>query len=80
MRCSSCTKQKADLATKKSRLIPGMTLYMCADCLKNKFEPRYVIILAGRVPGGPSKEVIDFIVNKRYIGEEILGKEVLMRR
>lgn len=77
MVCSSCNKQKADLHTKKSRLITSMTLYMCADCTKSKFEPRYVIILFGRQNGPMS--VAEYVTNRRYIGPEILAKEIISK-
>jgi len=75
MVCSSCNKQKADLHTKKSRLITSMTLYLCGDCTKAKYEPRYVIILHGRQNGPMS--VADYIKAHRYVGEDILAKEII---
>jgi hypothetical protein len=73
--CSSCKAAKAELHPKKSRLMPGMTLYLCNQCAKGKFEPRYIIILYGRSNGAES--VSEYIKNHRYVGEPILAKELV---
>lgn len=75
MVCSSCSKQKAELHARKSRLMNGMVLYLCNDCSKAKMEPRYLIVLYGRSNGAES--VSDYIRNHRYIGEPILAKELV---
>lgn len=75
MLCTSCDKQKADLHTKKSRLIANMTLYLCGDCTKAKMEPRFVIVMYGRQNGAMS--VADYIKNRRYVGPDILAKEII---
>lgn len=75
MHCSSCDKPKADLHTKKSRLITNMTLYLCAECTKAKMEPRFVIVLYAR-QNGPMA-VADYVKQRRYIGPDILAKEIL---
>lgn len=75
MLCTSCDKQKADLHTKKSRLITNMTLYLCGDCTKAKMEPRFVIVMYGRQNGAMS--VAEYIKNRRYVGPDILAKEII---
>lgn len=75
MLCSSCGKQRAELHAKRSRLITNMPLYLCNDCIKSKFEPRFIIILQGRKNGPES--VAEYIVNKRYCGKEILASELI---
>lgn len=75
MLCTSCDKQKADLHTKKSRLITSMTLYLCGDCTKAKMEPRFVIVMYGRQNGAMS--VAEYIKNRRYVGPDILAKEII---
>lgn len=77
MVCSSCDKQRANLSTKNSRLLPKMKLYLCEECIKAKREPRYVIILAAREFG--VSMITEYIVDKRYVGEDILGKEILKK-
>ena len=77
MICQSCGKNKNDLTTKKSSLLSGINLFMCATCIENKFEPRWVIILAARQNEDPSV-VRDFIVKRRYIGRDISGSELIV--
>jgi hypothetical protein len=77
MLCSSCNKQKADLHPRKSRLITSMTLFLCGECTKANMEPRFVIVLHGRQHGPMS--VADYITRRRYVGDEILAKEVLSK-
>lgn len=77
MICQSCGKHKNDLTTKKSSLLSGINLFMCATCIESKFEPRWVIILAARQNEDPSV-VRDFIVKKRYIGRDISGSELIV--
>lgn len=75
MLCYSCGKQKNDLISKKSGLLHGINLFMCQTCIDNKFEPRWVIILAAR-SNDPSY-VRDYIVKRRYVGNEISGSELI---
>jgi hypothetical protein len=49
---------------------------MCETCVSSKFEPRWAVILAGRQFG--SDAVRDFILKKRYVGEEISASELLV--
>jgi hypothetical protein len=44
--------------------------------LESKFEPRWVIVLAGRQKGPDS--VRDFILKRRYLGEDILANELIV--
>lgn len=76
MICQSCNKPKNDLTTKKSSLLPGINLFMCAICIENKYEPRWVIILAAR-QGDPAV-VRDYVVKRRYIGRDISGSELMV--
>lgn len=73
--CYSCNKTKNSLSVKKSSLIP-INLLMCETCISSKFEPRWLIILAGRQHG--SELVRDFILKKKYIGEDISASELLI--
>lgn len=74
MLCSSCNRPKADLHVKKSKLISSMTLTLCAECIRIKAEPRFIIILHGRSNGFDS--VKDYIRQHRYVGKDILAKEL----
>lgn len=45
-RCSVCSKQKANLTLRFSKLLPRSKFYYCAEDLDK--EPRYIVILIGR--------------------------------
>lgn len=73
--CYSCNKTKNKLNAKKSSLL-SINLLMCETCVASKFEPRWVIILAGRSNG--SDYVKEFIIKKRYVGADISASELLV--
>jgi hypothetical protein len=73
--CYSCNKSKNKLEVKKSVLLP-INLLICETCFSSKFEPRWVIILAGR-SSGPD-HVKEYIVKRRYVGNEITASELLI--
>ena len=73
--CYSCNKTKNKLNVRKSILIP-INLLMCETCISSKFEPRWVVILAGRQLG--SDAVKEFIIKKKYMGNEIAASELLV--
>ena len=73
--CYSCAKSKNKLEVKRSSLLP-INLLMCETCIASKFEPRWVIILAGR-SNGPD-HVKEFILKKRYTGTEVSASELLI--
>lgn len=75
MNCYSCGKQRAEITLRKSVLLPGINLMMCNVCIESKFEPRWVIILAGRQQG--TQAIREYIVKRRYVGNEILGSELI---
>lgn len=73
--CYSCNKQKNKLTAKKSVLLP-VNLFICESCVALKYEPRWVVILAGRQFG--SDYVKEFVLRRRYIGDPILADELLV--
>lgn len=73
--CYSCNKTKNKLDVKRSSLLP-INLLMCETCVASKFEPRWVIILAGRSHG--SEHVKEFILKRRYAGAEVSASELLI--
>jgi hypothetical protein len=75
MKCYSCGKQKNELHPKKSELLDGVSSLMCQTCIDSKFEPRWVVVLAARSKGADI--VRDFIIKRRYIGDEILANELI---
>lgn len=75
MLCYSCGKQRAELSLRKSAILSGVNLMMCNSCIENKYEPRWVIILAGRQQG--TQSIRDYIIKRRYVGKDILGSELI---
>jgi hypothetical protein len=73
--CYCCGQTKHKLNVKKSGLLP-INLLMCETCINGKLEPRWVIILSGRSFG--SDYVKDFIIKRRYSGNEISASELLV--
>lgn len=73
--CYSCSKTKNQLSAKRSSLLP-INLLMCETCITSKFEPRWLIILAGRSNG--ADYVRDYVLKKRYVGNEISASELLV--
>lgn len=73
--CYSCSKSKNKLNVKKSTLL-DINLFMCETCINAKFEPRWVVIISGRQNG--AEFVRDFVLKKRYIGDEITASELLV--
>ena len=73
--CYSCNKNKNQLNLRRSSLLP-INLLICETCVSLKFEPRWVVILAGRQIG--SDYVKDFVIKKRYVGNEISASELLV--
>lgn len=75
MLCYSCGKQKNELQPKKSDILNGIQLFMCLSCLELRYEPRWVIILAGRKNGADS--VRNYIVKRLYVGKIISAEELI---
>jgi protein-arginine kinase activator protein McsA len=75
MLCYSCNKQKNQLHSVKSNLIKGTVLLLCQTCIDSKFEPRWVVILAGRQFG--QNYIKDYILKKLYVGRDILANELI---
>ena len=71
--CSSCDQIRHQLRRRQSKLLPSFTLNLCNDCIAKKFEPRWIIIMAGRKFG--PEYVKDYLDPKKYSGDEILLKE-----
>lgn len=74
--CQSCGAQKMSLRKIKSSLITTMELIMCNTCVANKYEPRFIVILAARTIG-IGDGVRKIISDRRYIGEEIPASDIL---
>jgi hypothetical protein len=76
MICYSCNKPKNQLNPIQSSLLKNHQLLMCQTCIDSRFEPRWVIILAGRQFG--IDHVRDFILKRRYDGREISANELVV--
>jgi hypothetical protein len=48
---------------------------MCQSCIDLKYEPRWVIILAGRQNGADS--VREYVIKNLYIGRKITAEELI---
>jgi hypothetical protein len=75
MLCYSCSKQKDELHPCQSAILEGVSLFMCQSCIDGKYEPRWVIILAGRQKG--AEFVRDYIIKHRYFGRPISAEEII---
>lgn len=75
MLCYSCGQPKNELHPKKSNLLSGINLLLCKKCIELKYEPRWVIILAGRKFG--TEFVKDYVIKNRYVGKEISANELI---
>jgi len=73
-KCSSCGKVKHELKKRNSRALPGAVMYVCEDCTSKKYEPRGLIILAGRQFG--QDHIKFWIKPQRYVGEPITLREL----
>lgn len=76
--CTSCSKQRRDLKSRRSSLIKGMPILLCTECNEKGFEPRYVIIMAARNSG--IERISDYLLKQRYfVGDKgpILAVELL---
>jgi hypothetical protein len=73
--CYCCNKSKNKLSAKRSSLLP-INLLMCETCINSKFEPRWVVILAGRQLGADI--VKDFVLKRKYCGNEISASELFV--
>jgi hypothetical protein len=71
--CESCSQPKNALKRVPSQLI-AKQLIMCDECIKFKYEPRYVVALAC-IAGNEDAHV--FVKNNRYVGQPLELREVL---
>lgn len=53
-----------------------MKLLMCSTCLSKELEPRWAIVISAR--NGGSEKIKDYVLNKKYIGEDIVASELLI--
>lgn len=75
MICTVCQKHKNQLRPRKSKLNPGMQMYLCNECFANKYEPRWLVILVGQDEGATA--VQEYLLNHKYVGEEIPAADLV---
>jgi hypothetical protein len=75
--CESCGQPKARLESKRSKVMAGKQLLMCKTCISKNFEPRYLLIIAYNSSVEMRKKSKPFILDRRYVGDEIVLAEVL---
>jgi len=75
MVCYSCNKQKNQLHPVNSLLLKGTSLLLCQTCIDSKFEPRWVVVMAGR-QFGPDY-VKEYVLKRRYYGKLILAEDLI---
>lgn len=75
MPCTVCRKHKFQLRPRKSKLNPGMQMWLCNDCFVGKKEPRFVVIMVGRRDGPLAVE--EYLRLRKYVGEEILAVDLV---
>lgn len=67
--CTACNKPRAELKQRKSKVLPGVAVYLCKECIAKKFEPRAFVVLAGREHG--YDHISYWIKPQRYHGSPI---------
>lgn len=76
IQCYSCEEFRSDIVVNKSKIFKNLNLLMCKRCSTSMYEPRWVIVLAGRQYG--SDLVKTYVIDHLYHGEEISATELLV--
>lgn len=77
LKCTVCRRHKSSLRPRKSKLMPGLPLFLCNECFEEKREPRFVVIMVARDPEQGLVAVRDYIRHHRYFGDKIKAEELL---
>jgi hypothetical protein len=77
LKCTVCREMRANLRPRRSKLMPGMAMFLCNDCFEGKFEPRFAVILVARDPDQGLSAVRDYVRNHRYHGAKIRLDEIV---
>ena len=77
LRCTVCRRHRARLRPRKSKLMPGMAMFLCNECFEAKREPRFAVIMVARDPEQGLVAVRDYIRNHRYFGDKIKAEELV---
>ena len=76
MNCYSCNKQKNQVYPVNSALLKGTSLLLCQTCIDLKYEPRWVVVMAGRQFG--PEYVKNYILGRKYVGKLILAEDLIV--
>lgn len=76
--CMSCNLSKNTVNYVGSKLLNGVNVRMCGKCANAGFEPRWVIVLAGRSNG--AAYVGEYVTKHLYVGDKILAEEIMVSR
>jgi len=76
MNCYSCNKQKNQVHPVNSALLKGTSLLLCQTCIDLKYEPRWVVVMAGRQFG--PEYVKNYILGRKYVGKLILAEDLIV--
>lgn len=77
LKCTVCRRHRAHLRPRKSKLMPGMAMFLCNECFDGKKEPRFAVIMVARDPEQGLAVVRDYIRNHRYFGDKIKAEELV---
>lgn len=69
MNCQGCGAARNKLKIIQSQTLRNKKFNMCSDCISNKIEPRWAIILSARSFG--IDHVLDLVNNRQYKGADI---------
>lgn len=75
--CTVCRRQRSSLRPRKSKLMAGMSMFLCGECFDAKREPRFAVILVARDPNRGLTVVRDYIRQHRYFGDKIRAEELV---
>lgn len=75
--CEVCGKQRDPglIHIRDSKIMKGQKLVKCDVCEQAGLEPRWLVIIVARTKG--SKAVEDYIRHHKYVGKEIVGRELV---
>lgn len=74
--CYSCRSNKNRISAVNSKVLNGIKLLMCSTCIDKSLEPRWAIVISAR--HGGSEKIKDYVLNKKYIGDDIVASELLI--
>lgn len=74
MNCPVCGEER-ELYPAEFTLLPGWYAYKCSECIENKMEPRFTVVLAALLK--VNSPYMAAIVNYSYYGPPIEASEII---